>query len=75
MELYPVYVTFCFRTEDGSCCIAAENEIPQLTANQLEIARKIVLVLIPVEEVTQAISKQTATLSIVIPLIRVLLRS
>ena len=68
MELYPVYVTFCFRTEDGCCCI---REIPQLTANQ---AHKMVLVLTPVEEITQAISKQTATLSMVIPLIRVLCR-
>lgn len=33
------------------------------------------LVLSTVEEITQAISKETATLSIVIPLIRVLLKS
>ena len=33
------------------------------------------LILAPVEEITQAISKQTATLSMVIPMIRVLLRS
>ena len=54
---------------------AAENDIPQLTANQLEIARKLTLVLAPIEEITQAISKQTATLSMVVPFIRVLLRS
>lgn len=42
---------------------AAENDIPQLTASQLEIARKMALVLSPIEEITQAISKQTATLS------------
>jgi len=54
---------------------AAENDIPQLTANQLEIARKMVLILSTVEEITQAISKQTATLSMVIPMIRVLLKS
>ena len=41
---------------------AAENDIPQLTANQLEIARKMTLVLAPIEEITQAISKETATL-------------
>ena len=34
-----------------------------------------VLILAPVEEITQAISKQTAILSMVIPMIRVLLRS
>ena len=54
---------------------AAENNIQHLAANQLEMARKMVLVLSPVEEITQAISKETATLSIVIPHIRVLLRS
>ena len=44
---------------------AVENDIQQLTANQLVIARKMILV----------ISKETATLSMVIPFIRVLLRS
>lgn len=54
---------------------AAENNIAQLTPMQLEIARRMVLVLSPVEEVTQSISKETATLSVVIPNIRVLQRS
>ena len=54
---------------------AAKNDVSQLTANQLEIARKLVLLLAPVEEITQLISKQTATISVVIPMIRVLLRS
>ena len=53
---------------------AAENDIPQLTANHLEISRKMVLILAPVEEITQAMSKQTATLSMVTPMIRVLLK-
>ena len=46
---------------------AADNNIQHLTANQLEMARRMVLVLSPVVEITQAISKETATLSIVIP--------
>ena len=33
------------------------------------------LVLAPIEEITQAISKETATLSLVIPFVRVLLKS
>ena len=53
---------------------AAENDVQQLTGNQLEIARKMTLVLEPVEEITQVISKETATLSMVIPFVRVLLR-
>ena len=44
-----------------------ENNIAQLTPTQLEIAKKMVVVLSPVEEVTQSISKETATLSVLIP--------
>ena len=51
---------------------AAENDIQQLTANQLEITRKMTLVLEPVEEITQVISKDTATLSRVIPFVRIM---
>ena len=54
---------------------AAENSIVQLTPTQLELAKTIVVVLSPVEEITQSISKETAALSVVIPNIRVLLRS
>ena len=54
---------------------AADNNIQQLTANQLEMDRRMVLVLSLVEKITQAVSKETATLSIVIPHIQVLLRS
>ena len=54
---------------------AAENSIVQLTATQLEPAKRIVVVLSPVEEITQLISKETAALSVVILNMRVLLRS
>jgi len=58
---------------------AHENELvirrKKLTPSQLEIARKMALVLSPVEEVTKSISKETASLSVMIPNIRVLLRS
>ena len=74
MELHPVHDPVNFGTEDGLGCLP-ESNIPQLTANQLEIAQKLTLVLAPIEEITQAISKQTATLSMVIPFVRVLLRS
>ena len=54
---------------------AADNDIQQLTASQLEIARKMTLILEPVEEITQVISKETATLSMIIPFVQVLLRT
>jgi len=47
---------------------AAESDIPQLTSHQLNIAHKMVLVLGPTEEITEAFSKQTATLSVIIQL-------
>ena len=46
---------------------AADNNIQHLTSNQLEMARRLVLVLSPVVEITQAISKETVMLSNVIP--------
>ena len=54
---------------------AVENSIVQYTPTQLELAKRIVVVLSPVEEITQSISKETAVLSVVIPNIRVLLQS
>ena len=45
---------------------AAENNISQLTPIQLEIAKRVNLVLSPVEEVTQSISNETATLSLLL---------
>ena len=40
----------------------AENVMPQLTANQLEIVRKLMLAFAPIEEITQVIFKQIVTL-------------
>ena len=49
--------------------------ISQLTATQLEIAKKMVLVLSSVKGITNSISKEISMLSVVIPNIQVLLRS
>ena len=68
-------VEFILEQKMALAAYAAENNIQQLTPSQLEIARKMALVLSPVEEVTKSIGKETATLSVVIPYIRVLLRS
>ena len=51
-----------------------ENNITQLTPNQLEITRKMVLVSSPGEEIPQHISKETAALSAIIPNIQAVLR-
>jgi len=46
--------------------------ITMLNSHQLEIVRKVILVLKPIEEVTQIISKNSACISAVIPLVRIL---
>ena len=68
-------IQFILEQKMALAAYAAEIDIKQLTANQLEIARKMTLVFEPVEEITQVISKDIATLSMVIPFVRVLLRS
>ena len=54
---------------------AVENNISQPTTTQLEITKKMVLVLSPVKGITNSISKEIAMLSVVIPNIQVLLKS
>ena len=54
-------------------CLAAygsEGSIPVLTATQLDIANKVINVLLPVEEITKYISEDTACISVIIPLVR-----
>jgi len=46
-----------------------DGSIPLLTASQLDTANKVVKVLKPVEEITKCISKDDATISLVIPLV------
>ena len=45
---------------------------PVLSAHQLDIANKVIEVLDPVEEITKNISADTAPISVIIPLVRVL---
>ena len=48
----------------------AEHAIPHLSPNQWDIVEKIVAVLNPVEEITQSISTEVASVSLIIPFIR-----
>lgn len=53
-----------------------ENDgIPQLSSLQLDIIEKVISVLKPVEDVTQSISSSTASISLIIPFVRVLRKS
>ena len=54
---------------------AETGSIQQLTPHQLEMMRKCVDILSPIEEITRSISAELASISIVIPYIRILTRT
>ena len=49
-----------------------EYSIPQLTANQLDIVGKVIAALSPIEEITKAVSANAASVSLIIPFVRML---
>ena len=51
---------------------ATEHSIVQLTSYQLELVTKIVAALSPIEEVTKSISADVASISVVLPFVRIL---
>ena len=52
---------------------AAENSsIKQLSSHQLDIIKKVIEILVPIEEITRSISADLASISIVIPYLRIL---
>ena len=51
---------------------STEHDIPQLTSNQLDIINKVITVLTPVEEITQSISSDASSASVIIPFTRAL---
>ena len=54
---------------------ATEHDIPLLTSHQLDLADKVIAVLSPVEEITQMISTETAAVSVIIPVVRGLMKT
>ena len=51
---------------------ATEYSIPQLTANQLDIVGKVIAALSPIEEIAKAVSANAASVSLIIPFVRML---
>lgn len=51
---------------------SVENNIPQLTSNQLDLVNKLITLLTPVEEITQSISSDDSSASVIIPFVRAL---
>ena len=51
---------------------ATEYSIPQLTPHQVTLANKVIKIMAPIEEVTKSISADAATVSVIIPFVRIL---
>lgn len=64
MEFDLVYVI-----EQKKALAADCGNVPQLSSHQLGIIEKVILVLKPIEDITQSIYKEIALLSIVIPFV------
>ena len=50
----------------------SDGSIPVLTSAQLDLANKVIEILLPVEEITRTISEEKACISAIIPMVRVL---
>jgi len=50
----------------------SDGSIPILTSAQLDLANKVIEILLPVEEITRTISGEKACISAIIPMVRVL---
>ena len=71
MEQHIVHVA----VQEQKMALAAystKHDIPQLTSNQLDIINKVITVLTPVEEITQSISSDASSASVIIPFTRAL---
>ena len=51
---------------------ASDGTIPVVSACQLDITNKVIVVLTPIEETTKSISEDNSPISVIIPLVRVL---
>ncbi len=54
---------------------ATEYNIAQLSSNQVSLASKLVKVLTPIEEITKSISTSAASVSVIIPYVRIISKS
>ena len=74
MEFHIVLFAVNYCSKSGTGCIY--HDVPQLSSHQLEIIDKVITVLQqPVEDITKSISSEKASVSVIIPFVRVLRRS
>ena len=71
MEFYIVYMLQSILKQKVALAVySAEHNIPQLTPIQWDLFEKIFAALNPVEEITQSISTEIASVSLIIPFVR-----
>jgi len=76
VEFYSIYVPVNTRAKMALAAYCAENDsIQQLSTYQLGLVKKCVDILSPIEEATHSISARLASITIVIPYVRVLIRT
>lgn len=71
MEFYIVYMLqSILKQKVALAAYSAEHDIPQLTPIQWDLFEKIFAALNPVEEITQSISTEIASVSLIMPFVR-----
>ena len=54
---------------------ATESDIPILSATQLDLAEKIIAALLPINELTNSVSADSASVSVIIPFVKMLIKT
>ena len=54
---------------------ATGSDMPILSANQLDLAEKIVSALLPIDELTNSVSADSASVSVIIPFVKMLIKN
>ena len=67
---HTIHATEHLRAKNALGAYATEHSITQLTSNQLDLITKTVKALSPIEEITNSISTDEASASVIIPFIR-----
>ena len=54
---------------------ATESDIPILSATQLDLAEKIIAALLPIDKLTNSVSADSASVSVIIPFVKMLIKT
>ena len=59
-----------FKQKMALVAYATESDIPILSATQLDLAEKIVAVLLPIDKLTNSVSADSSLVSVIIPFVK-----